>query len=246
MTIKTLPVNAGIVSQETYYQCGPATVQNAIWAKSQRIVPESQLARELGTTVNGTDSIEYLDRVLGNHLGVDHLTQWVTNDPPTAQQVSDFWDRLRAAVDNGFGVAMNWIAPPSNYPQGVGGSPSPSYGGGVVYHYTLAAGYNDGGHRWVFVADSGFQPKTYWITVEQCVSLIAGKGYAYPAVDASGADEIIAFVKGFVGPIASDVMDVRAQLCGAAAGYPGWPQLGGRTLVDGLADFRNHAIEVAK
>lgn len=183
MTVKTLPVNDGIVTQETFYQCGPATTQNAIWAKTQTVVSESQLARELGTTTNGTDSIEYLDRVLGNHLGVDHLTQWVLNDPPTTQQVDVFWDRLRAAVDDGFGVAMNWVAPPSNYPRAVRGQ-SPSYSGGVVYHYTLAGGYDDEGHRWVFVIDSGFWPKTYWITVEQCMSLIAGKGYAYPNVQA--------------------------------------------------------------
>jgi hypothetical protein len=184
MTEKYLPVNPSIVTQENGWQCGPATVQNAIWAKQDRIVSESQLARELGTTVNGTDTIEYLDRVLGNHLGVDHLTQWIANDPPTAQQVDVFWDRLRAAVDNGYGIAMNWIAPVGNYPRAVGGTTSPSYGGGDVYHYTLAGGYDDNGHRWVFVIDSGFQPKTYKIAVEQCVSLIAGKGYTYPAVSA--------------------------------------------------------------
>ena len=208
MTIKTLPVNDNIVTQENGWQCGPATTQNAIWAKTRTVVSESQLARELGTTVNGTDSIEYLDRVLGNHLGVDHATQWITNDPPTPAQVDEFWERLKNSVDAGFGVAMNWIAPPSSYPRAVRGQ-SPSYAGGVVYHYVLAGGYDDEGHRWVFVIDSGFWPKTYWITVEQCMSLIAGKGYTYPRVGA-----------GFLGSL-SDA-DQRAV-------WSGFAQLGGQS-----------------
>lgn len=231
MTIKTLPVNDGIVTQENGWQCGPATTQNAIWAKTQTVVSESQLARELGTTTNGTDSIEYLDRVLGNHLGVDHLTQWVFNDPPTAQQINDFWSRLVRSVDAGFAVAMNWIAPPNNYPRGVGGSRSPSYGGGTVYHYTLAAGYDDV-HRWVFVVDSGFQPKTYWITVEQCMSLIAGKGYTYPNI-ATGlkVTDITAFTAAFMSAIGADTKDALAQIGGR------WPQLGGRTVVEALGEL---------
>ncbi|MDF3280491.1 C39 family peptidase [Gordonia sp. N1V] len=231
MTVRTLPVNAGIVTQETGYNCGPATTQNAIWAKTQRVVPESQLARELGTTVNGTDSIAYLDRVLGNHLGIDHLTQWITNDPPTAAQVNDFWGRLVRSVNAGYAVAMNWIAPPNNYPRGVGGSRSPSYGGGTVYHYTLAAGYDDA-HRWVFVADSGFQPKTYWITVEQCMSLIAGKGYTYPNLPTGlKVTDVTGFTSAFMSAIGSDAKDVLAQIGGR------WPQLGGRTVIEAIGEL---------
>lgn len=45
----------------------------------------------------------------------------------------------------------------------------------------------------------------------------------------------------YVGPIGSDVKDVREQLCGAGARdagqYGGWPQLGGLTVVDKLAEL---------
>ena len=41
------------------------------------------------------------------------------------------------------GMIMNWVAPPSNYPRGVKGSISPRYGGGTVYHYVAAMGYDD-------------------------------------------------------------------------------------------------------
>ncbi|MGW4240900.1 peptidoglycan DD-metalloendopeptidase family protein [Nocardia sp. NPDC004722] len=44
----------------------------------------------------------------------------------------------------------------------------------------------------------------------------------------------------YIGPIGSDVKDVREQLCGAgqrdAGQYGGWPQLGGKTVVDKLAE----------
>ncbi|GAA4809670.1 hypothetical protein GCM10023353_12160 [Tomitella cavernea] len=60
------------------------------------------------------------------------------------------------------------------------------------------------------------------------------------------------FITGFVGPMGSDTKDVRAQLTGSrdlvyttdehgnrvvdvAASWPGWRQLGGRTLVDAIA-----------
>lgn len=54
------------------------------------------------------------------------------------------------------------------------------------------------------------------------------------------------FVTGFVGPIGSDVKDIREQLTGGrnAGEYPGWPQLGQNingddlSLVDGLAAAR--------
>lgn len=44
------------------------------------------------------------------------------------------------------------------------------------------------------------------------------------------------FTKGFVGPIGSDVKDVREQLAGGrdALEYPGWEQLGERTVTDAI------------
>ena len=58
--------------------------------------------------------------------------------------------------------------------------------------------------------------------------------------------QIADFIKGFVGPVISDVKDIRAQLTGGrdAGEFPGWPQLGqtssgaNLTLVDGVAAAR--------
>lgn len=44
------------------------------------------------------------------------------------------------------------------------------------------------------------------------------------------------FIKGFVGPIGSDVKDVREQTTGGRdmGEYPGWEQLGDRTIADAI------------
>lgn len=63
-------------------------------------------------------------------------------------------------------------------------------------------------------------------------------------LDMGAVEHIEEFIKGYVGPIGSDVKDIREQFCGAgqrdAGEYNGWPQLGdpetdARTVVDGLA-----------
>ncbi|WP_280453695.1 hypothetical protein [Nocardia brasiliensis] len=57
------------------------------------------------------------------------------------------------------------------------------------------------------------------------------------------------FIVGYVGPIGSDVKDIREQLAGEGARdagqYTGWNQLGGKTVVDALAEVlrRIEALE---
>lgn len=63
-------------------------------------------------------------------------------------------------------------------------------------------------------------------------------------MSAQDVKQIQDFVAGFVAPIGSDVKDIREQLAGLHArnkenGYPGWPQLGGKTIVDAIADIRD-------
>lgn len=59
-------------------------------------------------------------------------------------------------------------------------------------------------------------------------------------MSASEVSQIQDYIAGFCGPIGSDVKDIREQLCGLQqrdrGQYGGWPQLGGRTVVDALAD----------
>lgn len=59
------------------------------------------------------------------------------------------------------------------------------------------------------------------------------------SMSAAEVQEIKDFVAGFCGPIGSDVKDIRQQLTGGrdAGQYQGWPQLGGRTVVDAIAEL---------
>lgn len=237
---KTLKFVPSIITQDTYYWCGPATVQNI--CSSRKFIGERELAKEMGTTVNGTNHIGLLAKALHKHLGVLYATVLIGGADATKKQQDKLWADLQASVDAGYGVAANWIAPVGGYPKGQLGSKSPSYGGGDVYHYVALMGYAVvDGKRYVLVADSGFSPYQYWVTLEQCATLIAGKGYAYAVVPVEvEADPVIAAVREVFAPLGLLVKDVRAQLTGSrtAGQFAGWPQLGKKTVVDALAEVR--------
>lgn len=63
--------------QDTDYWCGPASAQQLLAAKGVH-VSQSQLARELGTTTYGTNSVTNFPPVLNKHLG------WAINPAPGA------------------------------------------------------------------------------------------------------------------------------------------------------------------
>jgi hypothetical protein len=89
------------------------------------------------------------------------------------------WGRLVSSINSGFGCVLNIDVPPSNYPRGVKGSASPAYGGGEIFHYIAAMGYDDSDPRAVWIADPGFRPFGYWVSLDQLVTMIVPKGYCY-------------------------------------------------------------------
>lgn len=177
MAEKVLPYDRNIVRQETFYWCGPASTQVVL--NSRGIIrSEADLARQIGTTTNGTDYVGQITTVLNGQTGGGWLIRGIPNDPPTGGQRELLWSDLVASVEGGYGIVANIIAPPSNYPRGSRGSASPAYSGGTVYHYIALMGYYEGPDgRHVWVADSGFTPFGYWCSLEQLASLVAGKGY---------------------------------------------------------------------
>jgi predicted chitinase len=177
MTEKVLQFDANVVPQEQYWDCGPASAQVVLNA-SGVIASESALTAQIGTNVNGTDDISWVLRALRPALpDAGYVVTYLPDDPPTAVQKAHLWADIVRSVDSGYGVVMNWEAPPSNYPVGVKGSQSPSYSGGTVFHYVACMGY-DVENSAVYIADPGFRPFEYWISFDQCASLIPPKGYA--------------------------------------------------------------------
>lgn len=181
---KVLDYSRAEITQDRYYWCGPATCQTIINSKNGQMIPEETLASELGTTVNGTDHVGLLRDVLNRRIGGGYRMIEMPNDPATQEQKDRLWNDIAGSIEGGQGVAVNIVAPPSNYPQASYTSTiSPAYSGGTVAHYIAAMGYavDSGGTRHVWIADSGFAPYGYWCSLDQLATLIPPKGYAYPA-----------------------------------------------------------------
>ena len=182
MTVKVLPYNRALVPQETGWWCGPASTQIVLDTQGKHAA-ERDLAAEMGTHRGGTDYIGLIERVLDRRLPDGRYTSvYCERDPMTPSQKSRLWADLTRSIDAGYGVVMNWVAPPNNYPKGVKGSVSPAYSGGTVYHYVAAMGYDSAGDRAVWIADSGFRPFGYWVSFDQTATLIPPKGYCYANV----------------------------------------------------------------
>jgi len=182
---KVLPFDQSVAGQDTRYYCGPASCQIVLNSRGI-FIDEHTLAREIGTTQNGTDFVGMIERVLDRRVPEASYTSVpLRRDPPTPDQREQLWRDLVRSIDAGWGVIMNWWAPPNNYPRGVKGTMSPSYHGGLVKHYVAAMGYDSTpGARAVWIADSGFWPRVYWCSFDQVATLIPPKDYAYANVGA--------------------------------------------------------------
>lgn len=178
---KILPYARDQITQDTFYNCGPASVQTVVRAATGHLFTEAELAQKLKTTVRGTDYIGLFPPALHHYIPqAQYVVREMPNDPPTHGQTALLWDNLTHSLDAGYGAICNIVAPPNNYPKAQLGGESPHYSGGTVYHYFAVMGYReDVTGRYLWVADSGFYPYGYWITLQQLATLIPPKGYTY-------------------------------------------------------------------
>lgn len=188
MTEKVLPYDHGIVGQEQSWDCGPASTQVVLNSRGI-IASEDDLISEIGTTVNGTDYVGLIERVLDVRVADARYTSvYIDHDPANPTEKEALWANVVRSINAGFGVVMNWESPPGNHPVGVKGSPSPNYGGGHIFHYVACMGYDDDpALRAVWIADPGFAPFGYWISFDQAATLIPPKGYAFADLGAAPA-----------------------------------------------------------
>jgi len=218
--VLTYPRDQQHVAQETGYWCGPASTQNVLACRGIT-VSERELADQMGTTESGTNYIGQVQKVLDKYLpDAKYTVVDLPNDPATPAQREKFWADLVASIDSGYGIVMNWVSPASNPPIAIKGSESPvGYGRHTVWHYLAACGY-DSAARAVWVVDSGFRPFQYWLSLEQCVSLMPPKGYCYAAAAPRPATLAAA-----VTPIADHGVDVLAEVMGNALPKDRYAQL---------------------
>lgn len=178
---KILPYDRAVVPQEYGWSCGPAATQ-VVLNSLGIYTTENSLIQQIGTHTGGTDDISWIEtRALDSRVPrAGYTIDYIRNDPPTQAQKDTLWSRVVASINAGFGVVMNWVAPPNNYPRGVYGSVSPTYNGGTIYHYVACMGWRDGPDgRAYWIADSGFRPFGYWVAADQAATLISPKGYTY-------------------------------------------------------------------
>jgi predicted chitinase len=176
------------IGQQTIFHCGPGSAENILVSLG---IPsdEWELAMACRTTENGTDWIGQIRDVLNQRA---HHIDWrlveMPHDPATPAEKQKLWDdAVTSIVHAGAPMLMNFVAPVSNYPRASRPSPidgqvrNPSYGGGTVWHYVTCFGVaeDDNGTRHHLIVDSGFNPTVYWITHDQCATLIPPKGYVY-------------------------------------------------------------------
>lgn len=211
-----LPYSRDNVTQDTYYNCGPASTQTVVLSAVDKLYSEYELGQRLGTTMNGTDYIGQFPPVLNSLIPNAQYTYRDLTDYPSGDLKEQVWNDIVRSIRAGHGVIANIVAPPSNYPQGTRGSISPAYSGGTVYHYIAVMGVyegQDGRHVWI--ADSGFPPYGYWMNFDQLCTLIPPKGYAYSTAEPVhdiDQQEILLFGPDQVGALHEAKMNSRETL----------------------------------
>ncbi|MBU8855763.1 MULTISPECIES: C39 family peptidase [unclassified Micromonospora] len=158
-------------AQPNFYYCGPAAARNALSVQGKNIDVDT-MAREMGTTENGTNSINDITPVLNKETGRKDAYKSVEISTPKADDKQT--DRLRAdivrTIDDGRAVVAN-IAGTAVDTDGN----THSFEGG---HYISVIGYRDDGHT-VTIADSA-NPNTasYRMSVDNLADWIATRGYS--------------------------------------------------------------------
>jgi len=155
-------------AQETFYYCGPAATRIALTALD-RTPSQDEVAKHLGTTVNGTNSAEDVTRALKELGGKDYRTVSIpgpqASDDETNRMKSDIVRAIsdgRAVVVNIQGTAVDTDGDAHSYPGG---------------HYLTVVGYDEDGGK-VTIADP-YDPKgQYVMTIDTVADWAATHGYS--------------------------------------------------------------------
>ncbi|WP_422756301.1 C39 family peptidase [Micromonospora sp. WMMD708] len=157
-------------AQPNFYYCGPAAARNALSVQGKNIDVDT-MAKHMGTTEDGTDSINDITPVLNRETGRDaYRSTEIRSSRADDKQTDTLRADIVRAIDDGRAVVAN-IAGTTTDTDGN----THSFEGG---HYISVTGYHDDG-RTVTIADSA-NPDTasYRITVDNLGDWIASRGYA--------------------------------------------------------------------
>ncbi len=159
--------------QPNGYYCAPAATRIAVSAHGH--APSfDDLATDLHTTVNGTDSIHDVTRVLNFNLGGGYRSVEIPERGANAEQTEKLRADVVTAINNGDPIVANIAGTVSDTIGEVH-----SYNGG---HYVTITGYTEDG-RLVSVADPADRAggNEYQVPVDRMADWIATRGYATTA-----------------------------------------------------------------
>ena len=165
---KELPADFQL--QENGYYCGPAATRVALSAQGKTYT-QDEVAQKLGTTPNGTDSINQVTSALNAELGPDRYHSVTIAGPKaTPEQAAQLKTDVVTAINAGKPVVTN-IAGVVTDQEGQ----THSYKGG---HYLPVVGYAGNGDT-VTIADSydSDGKAHYTITTDQLANWTATRGY---------------------------------------------------------------------
>jgi 5-hydroxyisourate hydrolase-like protein (transthyretin family) len=156
-------------AQPNFYYCGPAATRNALSVLGKNIDVDA-MAKEMGTTENGTNSINDITPVLNKETGKHYRSVEIRDSKANDKQTDTLRADIVRTVDDGRAVVAN-IAGTATDTDGN----THSFEGG---HYISVVGYRDGG-KTVTIADSA-NPDTasYRMSVDNLADWIATRGYS--------------------------------------------------------------------
>ncbi|MGC5020169.1 C39 family peptidase [Micromonospora sp. DT47] len=154
--------------QPNSYYCAPAATRIALSTKG-KIVSQREVAKKLGTTEAGTNSVNDTTRVLNELTGGGYETTEIEGAEANPEQVGTLRTDVVEAVDAQRGVVAN-----------ITGTAVDTHGNQYSYesgHYVSVVGYRNGGHT-MRIADPYDPTKHYWMRDEKVADWIAERGYS--------------------------------------------------------------------
>ncbi|MDZ5444083.1 C39 family peptidase [Micromonospora sp. 4G57] len=162
-------LNVRYQAQPNFYYCGPAATRNALSVQGKAIDVDA-MAKEMGTTEAGTNSVNDITPVLNKETGKDvyHSVE-IRENKADGKQTDKLRTDIVHTVDEGRAVVAN-IAGTATDTDGN----THSFEGG---HYISVVGYRDGGHTATIADSADPNMASYRMSVDNLADWIATRGY---------------------------------------------------------------------
>jgi hypothetical protein len=158
--------------QPNGYYCGPAATRNALSAVKKAAPSNDRLAKQLGTTTAGTNSVDDITRVLNKETGSKRYDATkIPNKKVTTKQVAKLRADIVSSVTMGEPVVANIAGTVTD-----NAGARHSYEGG---HYLTVVGYEDNG-KTAKITDPADREGSnlYKISTKELANWMATRGYS--------------------------------------------------------------------